>query len=63
MSSASGYWQKGDRVFHDDYGYGEVREVRDSEDGPIVRVHFPNSGDIRFLEDHQGRNFTRIRGD
>ena len=57
----SGYWQKGDRVYHDDYGYGEVREIRDSEDGPVVRVCFENGGEVRFLENHQGRNFTRIR--
>jgi DNA helicase-2/ATP-dependent DNA helicase PcrA len=60
-SSSDEYWQKGDRVFHDDYGYGEVREVRDSEDGPVVRVFFENGGEIRFLSEHQGRNFTRIR--
>jgi DNA helicase-2/ATP-dependent DNA helicase PcrA len=61
--SSDEYWQKGDRVFHDDYGYGEVREVRDSEDGPVVRVFFENGGEIRFLSEHQGRNFTRIRGE
>ncbi|MCL2834136.1 MAG: ATP-dependent helicase [Treponema sp.] len=55
------YWRKGDTVYHDDYGYGEVREVRDSEDGPVVRVSFQNGGEVRFLADHQGRNFTRIR--
>ena len=60
-SSADEYWQRGDKVFHDDYGYGEVREIRDSEDGPVVRVCFENGGEVRFLSQHQGRNFTRIR--
>jgi DNA helicase-2/ATP-dependent DNA helicase PcrA len=62
-SSSDEYWRKGDKVYHDDYGYGEVREVRDSEDGPVVRVFFENGGEVRFLSDHQGRNYTRIRGE
>ena len=58
---SGGYWKKGDTVYNDDYGYGEVREVRDSEEGPVVRVFFQNGGEVRFLADHQGGNFTRIR--
>jgi len=61
--SSDEYWQKGDKVYHDDYGYGEVREIRDSEDGPVVRVFFEHGGEVRFLSNHQGRNFTRIRGE
>jgi DNA helicase-2/ATP-dependent DNA helicase PcrA len=57
------YWRKGDKVYHDDYGYGEVREIRDSDEGPVVRVCFENGGEVRFLSHHQGRNFTRIRGE
>jgi DNA helicase-2/ATP-dependent DNA helicase PcrA len=60
-SPSDGYWRKGDRVYHDDYGYGEVREIRNSEVGPIVRAYFENCGEIQFLSLHQGRNFTRIR--
>ena len=62
-ASSDEYWRRGDKVYHDDYGYGEVREIRDSEDGPVVRVFFEHGGDIRFLSQHQGRNFTRIRED
>ena len=56
-------WKRGDRVYNDDYGYGEVREIRDSEEGPVVRVYFENGGEVRFLALHQGRNFTRIGED
>ena len=53
-------WRRGDRLFHDDYGYGAVMEVRDSEDGPVVRVHFENGRELRFLSEHQGSAFVKI---
>ncbi|MDR1617767.1 MAG: ATP-dependent helicase, partial [Treponema sp.] len=31
-------WRRGDRLYHDDYGYGAVVEVRDGEEGPVVRA-------------------------
>jgi DNA helicase-2/ATP-dependent DNA helicase PcrA len=56
-------WRRGDRLFHDDYGYGAVAEVRDSEEGPVVRVRFETGKDIRFLGHCQGSKFIRIRDD
>jgi DNA helicase-2/ATP-dependent DNA helicase PcrA len=53
-------WRRGERVFHDDYGYGAVMEVRDSEDGPVVRVRFETGRELRFLSEHQGSNFVKI---
>jgi DNA helicase-2/ATP-dependent DNA helicase PcrA len=59
----SGGWRRGDRLYHDDYGYGGVAEVRDSEDGPVVRVVFETGKELRFLAQHQGSRFTKIGRD
>jgi DNA helicase-2/ATP-dependent DNA helicase PcrA len=56
---ASG-WRRGQRLFHDDYGYGSVMEVRDSDDGPVVRVVFETGKELRFLSEHQGAGVVKI---
>jgi len=53
-------WRKGERLFHDDYGYGEVTEVRDSAEGPVVRVHFETGKVFHFLTEHQSSAITKI---
>jgi DNA helicase-2/ATP-dependent DNA helicase PcrA len=59
----AGGWKRGDRLYHDDNGYGEVLDVRNSEDGPVVRVIFETGKELRFLADHQGSRFTRMGKD
>jgi DNA helicase-2/ATP-dependent DNA helicase PcrA len=56
-------WQRGQRLFHEDYGYGAVMEVQDSDDGPVVRVCFETGRETRFLSEHQGRAFEKIGDD
>jgi DNA helicase II / ATP-dependent DNA helicase PcrA len=56
-------WRKGQRLFHDDYGYGAVTEVRDSDDGPVVRVQFETGKDTQFLSEYQGSAFVKIGSD
>ncbi|GHT57520.1 DNA helicase [Spirochaetia bacterium] len=58
-----GGWQRGDRLYHDDHGYGAVVDVRDSEEGPVVRVQFETGKELRFLSLHQGSRFTKIGSD
>ena len=53
-------WRRGQRLFHEDNGYGAVVEVKDSEDGPIVRVRFDNGSEKRFLSEYQGRAYEKI---
>ncbi|MDR0730252.1 MAG: ATP-dependent helicase [Treponema sp.] len=53
-------WRRGDRLYHDDYGYGGVLRVRETEDGPVVEVLFESGKELRFLSRHQGSAFTRI---
>jgi DNA helicase-2/ATP-dependent DNA helicase PcrA len=56
-------WRRGQRLFHDDYGYGSVLGVKDSEDGPIVRVQFETGKEQRFLSEHQGSAYVKIGDD
>jgi len=56
-------WRRGQKLFHEDHGYGYVAEVRDSDDGPIVRVRFETGKELRFLSEHQGSAFEKIGDD
>jgi len=56
---ASG-WRRGQRLFHDDYGYGSVVDVRDSGDGPVVRAVFETGKELRFLSEHQSADIVKI---
>ncbi|MDR2922423.1 MAG: ATP-dependent helicase [Treponema sp.] len=56
---ASG-WRRGQRLFHDDYGYGSVVDVRGSEDGPVVRAMFETGKELRFLSEQQGSAVVKI---
>jgi len=56
-------WRRGQRLFHENYGYGAVMDVKDSDDGPIVHVHFDNGKETRFLSEYQGRAFEKVSGD
>ena len=58
--SSDGRWQIGDRVFHDDRGYGGITAIRESEEGPIITVSFDTGGNFRFLSEFQSGAYTRI---
>jgi DNA helicase-2/ATP-dependent DNA helicase PcrA len=53
-------WRRGQRLFHEDHGYGAVMGVKDSEDGPVVHVRFDSGQDKLFLSDYQGRAYEKI---
>ncbi|MDR2185203.1 MAG: ATP-dependent helicase [Treponema sp.] len=61
--SSDGRWRLGNRVFHDDYGYGAVVEIRESDDGPVVRVHFETGREVHFLSPVQGAKFLKVEDD
>ncbi|MDR2479434.1 MAG: ATP-dependent helicase [Treponema sp.] len=60
-SESDAGWRRGERLFHDDYGYGMVMDVRGSEEGPVVRVQFETGKELRFLGDYQGAAFLKIK--
>jgi DNA helicase-2/ATP-dependent DNA helicase PcrA len=59
----TGSWDIGDRLFHEDYGYGSVIDVQEGNEGPIVRVRFDAGKELRFLERYQSRRITRVTDD
>jgi DNA helicase-2/ATP-dependent DNA helicase PcrA len=61
--SSDGRWRVGERVYHDDHGYGGVMEIRESEDGPVIRVRFETGHETRFLSSHQSSRFSKIGDD
>jgi DNA helicase-2/ATP-dependent DNA helicase PcrA len=62
-ASSDGRWKLGDRVFHDDQGYGAVMEIRESDEGPVIRVKFDTGRDVRFLSLHLSSRYTQMGGD
>jgi DNA helicase-2/ATP-dependent DNA helicase PcrA len=61
--SSDGRWKPGDRVFHDDQGYGAVTEIRETDEGPVIRVKFETGKEIRFLSRYQSSGYTKIGND
>jgi DNA helicase-2/ATP-dependent DNA helicase PcrA len=61
--SSDGRWYVGCRIFHDDCGYGAVTEIRESDDGPVVKVRFETGRETRFLSLHQSGRFLKLGGD
>jgi len=53
-------WRIGQRLFHEDHGYGAVVGIKDSEDGSVVHVRFDSGQDKRFLSEIQGRAYEKI---
>jgi DNA helicase-2/ATP-dependent DNA helicase PcrA len=62
-ASSDGRWRLGERIFHDDQGYGNVAGIEEGEDGPVVKVRFDNGYETRFLSAYQSSRFTKIRED
>ncbi|GHT94790.1 DNA helicase [Spirochaetia bacterium] len=60
---SAGQWQVGARLFHDDHGYGAVIDIRDSDEGPVVKVRFDTGNELHFLSLHQSSRFTKIGGE
>ncbi len=57
--SSDGRWRVGDTLFHDDYGYGGVFDIRESEDGSVVYVRFNGGREVKFLSEFQSSNFMK----
>ena len=60
IKSSDGRWALGDKVFHDDHGYGSITQIREGEDGPVIKVIFETGCELRFLSLHQSSRFTKI---
>jgi DNA helicase-2/ATP-dependent DNA helicase PcrA len=63
VRSSDGRWQVGERVYHDDHGYGAITEIREGDEGPVVKVCFETGAETRFLSLYQSGGFTKIGDD
>jgi DNA helicase-2/ATP-dependent DNA helicase PcrA len=58
--SSDGRWKVGDSLFHDDYGYGGIYDIRDSEDGSIVYARFNGGMEKKFLSEFQSSAYMKV---
>jgi DNA helicase-2/ATP-dependent DNA helicase PcrA len=58
--SSDGKWRLGERVFHDDHGYGTVAGIHEEDDGPVIKVCFETGHEIHFLSAWQSAAFIKI---
>ncbi|MDR1903788.1 MAG: ATP-dependent helicase [Treponema sp.] len=61
--SSDGRWQVGERIFHDDHGYGAVTDIRETGGGPVIHVRFDTGHDIRFPSADQSSLLVKIKED
>ncbi|HOJ99926.1 MAG TPA: UvrD-helicase domain-containing protein [Termitinemataceae bacterium] len=61
--SSDGRWKLGQRVFHDEYGYGEIYYIMESEAGPVVDVRFESGRKFRFMSRYQSSSIMRVDHD
>ncbi len=54
-------WKKGVRVFHDDYGYGQIIEGAFRGEEYVITVIFENGGKKSFIPKYQSNNLTVIK--
>ena len=54
-------WSKGSRVFHDDYGYGQIISgcVKDGE--YVINVSFESGGTKKFLPAYQSSSLLIVK--
>ncbi|HAH61952.1 MAG TPA: AAA family ATPase [Treponema sp.] len=55
-------WNKGTRVYHDDWGYGQVIAGSVSDDGEfVVTVQFESGGKKKFLPEYQAHSLMIVK--
>ena len=54
-------WQKGVKLYHDDYGYGVIVNCTENSGEYVIEVQFENGGRKRFLPAYQARSLTIIK--
>jgi DNA helicase-2/ATP-dependent DNA helicase PcrA len=62
-TSSDGRWRLGGRLFHDDYGYGTVTAIRETEEGPLISARFETGKELTFVSRYQSERFMRIQAD
>lgn len=54
-------WQKGEKIFHDDYGYGYITNRRLVDGEFVIDIQFENGNIKKFLPEYQRNNLVIIK--
>ncbi len=54
-------WKKGVRLYHDDYGYGQIVSSTAESGEVVITVQFENGERKKFMPEYQGRKLDIIR--
>ena len=54
-------WKKGVRLYHDDYGYGQIVSSSDASGEVVIEVQFESGGRKKFLPEYQSKKLDIIR--
>ena len=54
-------WKKGVRLYHDDYGYGQIIYSSADSGEVVIEVQFENGGKKKFMPEYQGRKLDIIK--
>lgn len=54
-------WKKGVRIYHDDYGYGQIISSSADSGEVVIEVQFENSGRKKFLPEYQSKKLDIIK--
>ena len=54
-------WKKGVRLYHDDYGYGQIVSSCADSGEVVIEVQFENGGRKKFLPEYQSKKLDIIR--
>ena len=61
-SELSEKWKRGDRVYHDDWGYGQIVSSHTSDDGEfVIAVQFESGAKKRFMPGYQSHSLMLVR--
>jgi DNA helicase-2/ATP-dependent DNA helicase PcrA len=53
-------WNKGTRIYHDEYGYGVIISQSANNDEVVISIQFENSGIKQFMPKYQSSALLRI---
>ena len=55
-------WKRGSRVYHDDWGYGQIVSSDTSDDGEfVIAVQFESGAKKRFMPEYQSHSLMLVR--
>ncbi len=60
-NSLNSKWKRGEKIYHDDFGYGAIIKTDDSKGELVITVQFENGFSKRFMPEYQAADITIIK--